>query len=151
MIVFLRVWTRHWRAPIIESAHLFYCQWMRFGLLQRLGLCQWYVLIPIGFNFIIAERVKLVFNQFYKNPVISLVILYRMVQTTIPLCYTSLAFLWALSFYWLYIEGIVHTMISLRCTSLAYSNDEVLRITIYYECFPVREIDDWLFYSVLGY
>ena len=77
VILQLCVWTKHWRNPIVEFAHSFiagecnldYCNDLIWC--KRFKLCHWYVLIPVGFSFIIAEWVQLVFNRFYKSSVIS--------------------------------------------------------------------------------
>ena len=40
VILQLCVWTRLWRAPIVEFTHSFTCRWMRFRCLQRSDLMQ---------------------------------------------------------------------------------------------------------------
>ena len=40
VILQLCVWTRLWRAPIVEFTHSFTCWWMRFRCLQRFDLMQ---------------------------------------------------------------------------------------------------------------
>ena len=76
----------------MSSLHTFQLPVNDLDCCKQFGLCQWYVLVPVGFDFLIAERVRIISIKFYK---LCHFISYikGMVQTTISLCCTLLAYL----------------------------------------------------------
>ena len=115
MILQLCVWTRHWRAPSVESAHPFYLPVNDLDRCKRFDCRQWYVLIPVGFDFLIAELVKLL----------------------------SISFINLYYFIGYILENGSDYYLTLLCIALLF-NDGVLRTITHYECFPVKGINVWL-------
>ena len=101
-------------------------------------------LISIGFNFILSEWVKLVFNQFYKSSIISLIVYWRNSLDYDPIMlYITCIFISSvilLVIYWRSSSAYDLIMMYIACLF----NDEVLRTVIHCQCFTVREIDVWL-------
>ena len=98
--------------PPLSSLHTLLLPVNDLDCCKRFGLCQWYVLVPVGFDFLIVERVRLLSISF-----ISFVI------PLIKCCRNG-------SYYYL----------TLLCIAYLF-NDGVLRTVTHYECFPVKGIN----------